>query len=106
MKYLTHNDTVIDTRGASLQGYLTATYSELVDAFGEPSKYYDDSKSDAEWDVEFEDGTVAKVYNWKSGPNYLGKDGTPVKKITDWNVGARNPAAVEMIEQALLDAQV
>ena len=107
MKYLTHNDTVIDARGTSLQGYLTTTYAELLAAFGPSSTEFDSSKSDAEWEIEFDDGTVACIYNWKNGVNYCGpKHGTPVQEITEWNVGARNPAAVVLIEQALMDARV
>ena len=39
MKYKTHNDFnyyFINTEGTSFKGYLTATYDELVKAFGEP----------------------------------------------------------------------
>jgi len=102
MKYITHNQSEIDLEGTSLQGYLTATYNELVAAFGRVAPQFDDYKSDAEWDIQFEDGTVAAIYNWKNGVNYCGPEhGTPVQDITDWNVGARNPAAVGMIEEVL-----
>ena len=85
----THNDISINANGTCLQGYITAHYYQLVDIFGEPTES-DGYKVDAEWYIEFEDGTVGTIYNWKNGPNYCGADGTPVEYITEWNVGGKN----------------
>lgn len=88
MKYKTHNDKEICTDGTWLQGHVYCSYETLVSLFGEPSERYDDYKCDAHWDVEFEDGEVATIYNWKNGINYCGvKDGIPTEKITEWNIG-------------------
>ena len=87
MNYKTHNDKSISIGGTCGQGSITATYAELKEAFGKPSEMYDDYKSDAEWHIEFNNGMVASIYNWKNGKNYLGADGTPKTKITNWNVG-------------------
>ena len=85
----THNETEVRVAGTCLQGYINATYQELIDVFGKPTKS-DGYKVDAEWLIEFEDGTVATVYNWKNGPNYCGAEGTPVEYITEWNVGGNS----------------
>jgi hypothetical protein len=71
MKFQTHNETEVDTNMSHLQGYITADYEELVDAFGSPMRYgFDDYKVDAEWHISFADGTVASIYNWKNGKKF------------------------------------
>jgi len=86
MKYITHNDSEIETDETSLQGNIGAGYSLLCKLFGQPHAS-DGHKSDAGWDIEFEDGTIATIYNWKNGKNYCGSDGYDTQKITSWNVG-------------------
>jgi len=86
MTYITHNDSDIDTNGTGRFGNLQATYKELTSLFGEPHTA-DDYKVDAEWDVQFDDGTVATIYNYKNGFNYCGKDGIRTQQITKWHVG-------------------
>ena len=88
MKYKTHNDKEICTDGTWLQGHVYCSYETLVSLFGEPSERYDDYKCDAQWNIEFEDGEVATIYNWKNGINYCGvNEGIPTEKITEWNIG-------------------
>lgn len=84
----------------SLQGYVDTTYKKLVDAFGEPTGN-DGYKTDAEWDLVFEDGTVASIYNYKDGKNYNGDDGMDVENITDWHIGGYNKLAVERVTELL-----
>jgi hypothetical protein len=73
-------------------------YSQLVSKFGEPSNSFDNYKSDAEWQIEFEDGTVATIYNWKDGFNYCGEEeGLPISSITEWHIGGRSVQAEEWI---------
>ena len=98
--YITHNDKHIDSNMSHLQGYITASYDRLVELFGEPTEA-DGYKVDAEWVVEFPDGTIAKIYNWKNGRNYCGHEGDPVELITDWNVGGYNKQAVRLVEDVL-----
>jgi len=103
MNYTTHNDkeSLEDAvNGASLVGKVKATYAELRSLFGKPLDWECD-KVDAQWIVEFSDGTIATVYNWKDGMAYLGEDGLPIKKITDWHVGGLSPAAHAMVQIAL-----
>jgi hypothetical protein len=99
--YKTHNDKHINCNMTCLQGYIVASYDRLVELFGEPTEG-DGYKVDAEWLVEFEDGTVATIYNWKNGINYCGFDeGYPVEVITDWHVGGHAFQAVRLVDDAL-----
>ena len=96
MNYTTHNeDNTIDTNGTSLQGHIQANYADLVQAFGKPLQ--GDYKTDAEWNIAFEDGTRASIYNWKNGKNYCGENGLNVEEIQDWNIGGYDEKAVESI---------
>lgn len=103
MKFITHNqDDLINSNMTSLQGRITATYAQLVSTFGEPLKEgFDDYKSDAEWLVQFEDGIVATIYNWKDGKNYCGHEGTSTEFITDWHVGGTSSLSLSDVKQAL-----
>ena len=95
MKYKTHNDKEIDVMGTSLDGYIDCSYETLVSLFWEPSEHYDDYKCDAQWNIEFEDGEVATIYNWKNGINYCGvNEGIPTEKITAWNIGGHGDKQV------------
>ena len=97
MQFTTTN---VNINMTSLQGYITIDYDKLIDVFGKPNMG-DEYKIDAEWELEFEDGTVATIYNWKNGKNYLGVEGTPVDDITDWHVGGKTKRAVELVNNLL-----
>jgi hypothetical protein len=100
MKFKTHNDNIPFISGW-LQGQIIADYKELKKLFGKPTKG-DEYKVDAEWEILFEDGSYATIYNWKDGKNYNGKSGTPITKITDWHIGGENKNAIPHIESLLL----
>ncbi len=100
MKFVTHNQSNIDVNGTHFQGYIDAEYRVLKKIFGKPQSD-EGYKTDAEWDILFEDGTVATIYNWKNGKNYLGREGTPKTKITHWNVGGNSKEVVERIQEVL-----
>jgi hypothetical protein len=87
----------------SLQGYITTTYAKLVEKYGEPLKD-DGYKSDAEWIIEWEDGAIGTIYNWKNGKNYLGNRGSEVEDITDWNIGGHKGTVVKRIRDDLLNS--
>lgn len=101
MEFKTHNEGRIETGGTSLVGEITAPYSKLVKAFGEPTES-DGYKSDAEWEVEFEDGTVATIYNWKNGKNYMGSSGTPTERIIHWHIGGFSSDAKYKVLEVLM----
>lgn len=100
MKFVTHNDVYVDVNGTHRQGYVDADYKHLLGLLGKPNDG-DGYKVDWEWNIEFEDGTVATLYNWKSGPNY-GYPQTTADDITTWNVGGHNSEALENIKKILL----
>ena len=81
-----------DPNGTHLQGHLSTSYSRLIETLGEPIT--GNYKTDAEWIVEFSDGKIATVYNWKNGYNYCGIDGRDVKDITEWSVGGMDSSVV------------
>ena len=87
--------------GSSLCGEIKINYQDLVKVFGKPSSEGDAYKVDAEWELEFEDGTIATIYNWKNGQNYCGKNGTPVKYITNWHIGGMSRNSVKCVLDAL-----
>jgi len=78
--------------GTSLQGYVEATYSELVAVFGAPSYGPDDADSDkvtCAWELELEDGTIATIYDWK-------EERTP-RDNHRWHIGGYSKAAETLI---------
>ena len=91
----------IVTSGTYLQGYVEATYQNLVDIFGNPTSDGDGYKVDAEWDLVFEDGTVATIYNYKEGKNYNGSSGYETEDITEWHIGGFDQSAVKRITATL-----
>jgi len=100
MKFKTHNDKNVNSGGTSFQDKIVADYADLKKKFGKPTES-DGYKSDAEWEVEFENGVVATIYNYKDGKNYNGASGTPKTKITNWHVGGESLEAVRLVKEAL-----
>ena len=88
--------------GTSLQGYIKASYEQLLQTFGAPNpKLCDNYKTDVEWAFKFADGTIATLYNWKNGKNYLGDEGLELNDIYEWNVGGFNEKAVSKLLEKL-----
>jgi hypothetical protein len=100
MKFKTHNssDWNANLTGSHLQGYLQADYFILKELFGEPTEA-DGYKVDAEWEVQFEDGLIATIYNWKNGQNYNGSNGLDVEDITQWHIGGFDKEVVDRINK-------
>lgn len=84
--------------GTHLQGYIVATLDQIEDTFGEPV-LGDGYKTTTEWSIEFEDGTIATIYDWKrdSAPTY--------GQTIEWNVGGFTHDAVLRVRDALTLAQ-
>lgn len=85
------NDEDISTNGTSFMGCITTTYDKLVQLFGEPMKGSDDGKTTAEWVIQFEDGEVATIYDWKLSS-------TPTN-LYDWHVGGHSHRALDLLEE-------
>ena len=93
--------------GTFLQGYIKATYEQLLKTFGEPHDPNGDNyKTDVEWAFEFADGTIATLYNWKNGKNYLGEaEGLELNDIYTWNVGGFNEKALTKLKERLKEVK-
>ena len=103
MDYKTNNDKYVITDGTSFRGEIDCSYKTLLNIFGKPSKEYDGYKSDAEWQIEFSDGMVVTIYNYKDGVNYNGEDGIPTEKLTDWHIGGKDSICVDRIKSIVDD---
>jgi len=73
--------------GSELWTYINPTYAQLLKVFGKPTGNGDGYKTDAEWIIQLDDGTVFSIYNYKTGKNYLGSSGQNLSEIRDWHVG-------------------
>ena len=99
--FVTHNqDNSIKVNGTHLQGYVDVSYERLVSLFGEPH-CGDGYKVDAEWEIRFDDGLVATIYNYKNGKNYCGSMGLELDEISDWHIGGHDKAVVERVKAIL-----
>lgn len=90
----THNDyDGIEANGTSLMGYVDVSYGELLSVFGPPLSGSSDGKVKAEWLIEFDDGTVGTIYDYKSS--------VAPKHNTEWHVGGLSRRVVTMIQSEL-----
>jgi len=105
MKYTTHNTHDINGNRSNFKGQITCPFSLLITLFGQPEDG-DDSKMDAHWSIEFEDGVIATIYNWKNGINYCGRYATSVEDITKWNIGGFDIAAVDHVKNILISQEI
>jgi len=87
-----------DITGTFFQGYMWASYYELVKAFGEPLEG-DGYKTRAEWVLTFTVPTdepdapeeiIATIYDWK-------KYDEAVRDVREWNIGGRGIGAVDAV---------
>ena len=78
--------------GSSYIGIINTTYERLVQAFGEPHIHGGD-KTTVEWILEFDDGTVATIYDWK-------EETTPEYEY-DWHIGGFDILARIRVSEAL-----
>ena len=97
--FVTHNEEEVNVNMTSRRGYVQANYQDLLKLLGKPHES-DGYKVDWEWDIKFDDGSVATIYNWKSGPNYGYYDVGP-GQIKTWNVGGRDGRALRNVEKML-----
>lgn len=80
------NDGSADINGTCRQGTIETTFDHLRALLGEP---VDGDKTTAEWHLRFPDGTVATIYDWKTGQ-------TPTGAYA-WHIGGHSPKAVELV---------
>ena len=75
---------------SSYVGQIEISYFDLVSIFGEPKQSRE--KTSAIWDIEFDDGIVASIYDWKPG-----KNDTP-ETNTIWNIGGFHNSKERLIK--------
>ena len=86
------NDMRTDSTGTSGKGGFVCKYEMLVKVLGEPIKESSlDFKTQAEWNIEYKDGTITTIYDWKQGKGYLGDEGIEPEDVVEWNVGGNHP---------------
>ncbi len=101
MNFTTHNDSEINSIGTGFIGEIEADYKTLKKIFGQPTEG-DKFKMDAHWEIQFDNGMVATIYNWKDGISYNGRtNGVPKTKITEWHVGGHDDEVLELVKKAL-----
>jgi hypothetical protein len=88
---INNNKTSAD--GTSLKGYLFTTYENLVNLLGQPLGGSADGKTTCEWILEFDDGSVATIHDWKTG-------NTP-KEPYRWSIGGKTAKVIKLVEKAL-----
>ena len=89
IKYI--NDMRTDSNGTSGKGGFVCKYETLVKVLGEPLKGSDDFKTQAQWDIEYKDGTITTIYDWKQGKHYLGEEeGIKPNEVVCWNIGGNH----------------
>ena len=101
LRFKTHNDSKIDINGTHHVGSISETFENLLKVFGTPMGASDDGKVDVEWNIMFNDGIVATIYNWKNGPASLGLNGINPVDLIDWHIGGKTISAVYDIEAVL-----
>jgi len=86
--------------GTHLQGYLTATRSEIESKIGAPTFGEDDfgdGKVTTEWVIDFGNEIVSTIYDWKRYD-----DGAPeMDERIEWNVGGHTSDVLPAIESTL-----
>ena len=92
MEYKTHNETTVASIGTSYRGEIKTDYDTLEKLFGEPL-LGDGYKVQAEWDVVFNDGLVATIYDWK--------DDLLPHLVTCWHIGGKDFEAVARVNELI-----
>jgi len=81
--------------GTGFRGCFNISYVELVEIFGPPQvgPNADLDKTTCEWCLEFEDGTVATIYDWLNTRTPRG--------VSEWHIGGYEPHAAERVYSAI-----
>jgi hypothetical protein len=86
-----------NSNGTSLQGYMTTCYDDIVKVLGEPH-YRDEDKVTCEWSIQFNDGPVATLYDWKEYKTPMGK--------YEWHIGGETKSAVMYMRKLFQSAGI
>jgi hypothetical protein len=87
----------------SLQGYITASYADLVEVFGKPqiTETSGDGKVDIEWELQVEDYDFNSIfpltiYNWK---DYDGGLTAETQSDYRWHIGGDRKTVASYVQQ-------
>ena len=72
--------------GHRVGALVNTTYDEIVAKFGPPTSAIPsgDNKVQVEWDIQFENGSRASIYDYKQYD-------VPYEEVTNWSVGGNSP---------------
>lgn len=92
----------------SLQGYIKASYDELVEEFGSPDYFVSrglscdtslsDDKVETEWELYDDEHGMVTIYDWKE---YDGGATSRSGQLYRWHIGGANRKAVELVSNRL-----
>jgi|GEM_PF-5105156 len=93
-----------ETAGTSLQGFVTCSYFDLVQTFGEPKTGSSDGKYSMQWSLEFSAGLFAKtvratIYDYEGSDYYRGDSSANL----NWHIGGDSGAACFYVLSSLLE---
>lgn len=75
-------------------GTVETRYDTLVKVFGDPVMYDGiDEKTTVQWNLEFSDGTIATIYDWKT-------EATPLE-MYEWHVGGKDCTALTRVLETI-----
>lgn len=97
--YINHEAS--DTNGTHLQGNVTATKRDLKSLLGKPlfESFYADDKVLTEWIIEFADGKVATIYDWKL------EEPLALDDNYEWHVGGHDKVVVARVNDMIQGEQ-
>lgn len=95
---ITHNQKPINIQMTHLVDSIWISYQDLVSVFGQPLKG-DGDKTQVEWHMQWPDGVVATIYDWKMY-------GVKPEDIMEWEIGGHGAEASRRVSQKLLLALV
>ena len=94
--------------GTSLQEYVETSYRRLHKLFGEPIDQPDPYKVSTQWVLEWDDGAIATIYDYKETKTYdsygPSVDVFRTRKSYTWHIGGRSEDVVVRVQQ-IIDEQ-
>ncbi len=83
----------ISADGTHLQGYVHTTYDRLVEVFGQPTYTGSGDKTTAEWILQFDDGLVATIYDYK--------EYTTPADLYNWHIGGKDRIVARYVNELI-----
>lgn len=96
------NDPVISSSGTSLTGYIEAPLQKIIDKFEDP-QIFRSGKVRYEWVIQFYDGTIATIYDYKDlSPDYNDRELQPEDSY-QWHIGSKKDRGFELVINTLIE---